>query len=71
MPVDDVNEQIWRELSTLETFDGGMREQFAAGLPIYYAKADTPAGLVIKEFPDGHRELVRHHRTGDEVIKAL
>ena len=67
----DVNEQIWQELSTLKTYDGAKREHFAKGLPIYYAEQNTPLDLVIKEFPDGRRELVRHHREGDEVLEVL
>lgn len=67
----DVNEQIWQELSNLETYDGGMRETFAAGLPIYYSEKDTPNGLAVKEYPDGRRELVRYHREGDEVLQTL
>nr|WP_252508997.1 hypothetical protein [Zymomonas mobilis] len=43
----------------------------AAGFPVYYIEDDTPEGLLIKEYPDGHRELVRFNETGDEVIKIL
>jgi hypothetical protein len=42
-----------------------------AGFPIYYREADTPPGLEVKHHPDGRRELVRFHRSGDEVIGAL
>lgn len=47
------------------------KEHLQAGFPIYYAKDDTPAGLLIKEHPNGRRELVRFNRAGDEVIRAL
>jgi hypothetical protein len=46
-------------------------EHLATGFPVYYAEADTPAGLLVKEHPDGRRELVRHHRKADEVIRSL
>lgn len=29
----DVNEELWQTISTLYTYDGGMRETFAMGLP--------------------------------------
>ncbi len=67
----DVNEELWQELSHALTDDSGRREMFALGLPIYYGERDTPEGLLIKEYPDGRRELVRHHREADEVIQAL
>jgi hypothetical protein len=67
----DANEEIWRELSTLSTFDEPAQETLRAGVPIYYENASTPPGLIIKKYPDGRRELVRYHRDGDEVIRAL
>jgi len=47
------------------------KELLAKGIPIYYSEDDTPENLIIKEYPDGRRELVRFHRDGDEVIKVL
>ena len=51
--------------------DFAAREMLAAGKPIYYVEADTPAGLIVKELPDGRRQLVRHMRGNDEVIRDL
>jgi hypothetical protein len=51
--------------------DSAAREMLIAGFPIYYREADTPPGLEVKHHPDGRRELVRFHRSGDEVIRAL
>jgi hypothetical protein len=34
------------------------RMHLAAGRPITYCEADTPADHVIREYPDGRRELV-------------
>jgi len=45
------------------------REHLATGFPIYYRDRSTPAGLEIKKYPDGRRELVRFKRSGDEVIR--
>jgi len=53
------------------TQEEAAKELLAKGIHIYYGKDDTPDGLLIKEYPDGRRELVRFHRDGDEVIKAL
>ena len=51
--------------------DFAVREHFAAGRAVYTWEEGTPEGLVIKRYPDGRRELVRHHREGDEVIRPL
>jgi hypothetical protein len=53
--------------------DGGFaaREHLAAGRAIYYVEDDTPEGLLIKKYPDGRRELVRHAREGDDVVREL
>lgn len=47
------------------------RRCWRGGIPIYYSEKDTPQGLMIKEYPDGRRELVRFSRQGDELIRAL
>ncbi len=67
----DALEQLWRDLEKIDGDDSAAREHLAAGRPIYICEDDTPAGLVIKEYPDGRRELVRFHRNGDEVIRPL
>ena len=51
--------------------DFAARELLAAGRAIYYVESDTPPGLVIKEFPTGARQLVRHVRGADQVIHDL
>lgn len=51
--------------------DFAVRDHLAAGFPVYYSEVDTPAGLLVKEHPDGRRELVRHNRQADEVIRSL
>ncbi len=67
----DVNDTIWRELSTLYNYDEGMRDTFAHGLPIYFVESDTPQGLLLKQCPDSRMELVKHRRGGDEVVQTL
>ena len=53
--------------------DNGAASQavLAAGHPIYYVEGDTPEGLLIKKYPDGHRELVRCNTSIDEVVRRL
>lgn len=41
-----------------EEDDSAAREHLAAGQPIYYCEDDTPDRYVIKEYPDGRKELV-------------
>ncbi len=64
---------LWSVIEAGLAQDGefAVRDHLAAGFPVYYAESDTPAGLLIKEHPDGRRELVRHHRKADEVIRSL
>lgn len=67
----DPNEQLWRDLELVDGDDSAVRALLAEGVPIYYEEDDTPEGLLIKEYPDGRRELVRFRRDGDEVIASL
>lgn len=67
------HDQLWRALETGVLHDDGAaaRAHLAAGRPIYYSEDDTPAGLLVKQHPDGRRELVRFHEAGDVVIREL
>lgn len=48
------------------------REHLAAGRWIYYRERDTPRGLLVKEYPDGRRELVQLDAGGeDRVVEKL
>jgi len=67
----DLDDQLWRELAKVDGDDGAAREHLAAGFPIYYTESSTMPGLQIKEYPDGHRELVKFSRQGDKVIGTL
>ncbi|MDC5123761.1 hypothetical protein NRA16_17765 [Acinetobacter baumannii] len=72
----DVNEQLWRDLLSAAHNDQGeaAQEHFAAGHPVYYTEDDTPADLLIKEYPDGRRELIRfavYNSKVDEVVKVI
>jgi len=66
----DLSDEIWDEMgrALLKGDDSASRELLAAGYPIYYSEDNTPAGLVIKKYPDGRRQFVRFTSTGDEVI---
>lgn len=64
---------LWDVISEGLKRDGdfAVREHFAAGRSVYTWEDDTPPGLTIKRYPDGRRELVRHRREGDEIVRAL
>ncbi|SPB14310.1 hypothetical protein NOV72_01560 [Caballeronia novacaledonica] len=48
----------------LQTDDGrAAREHLAAGRAIYYRETDTPAGVCVKKYSDGHREWITIDRT--------
>lgn len=72
---DDEDDPLWREFMQAVMHDDGAaaKEHLEAGFPIYYAHDDTPPGLLIKEHPDGRRELVIFDRDGDGdiVVKTL
>ncbi len=69
-PADD--EAFWAAFEAELMNDDGAaaKEHLAAGFPIYFRDADTPAGLVIKEYPDGRRELVCFDLNGEKVVQA-
>ncbi|MCF8482189.1 MAG: hypothetical protein K9H25_17330 [Rhodospirillum sp.] len=70
---EDPNDALWRDLMNAARHDDGAaaQEHLDAGFPIYYAEEGTPEGLLIKEHPDGRRELVRVVGEDDEVIRIL
>jgi hypothetical protein len=45
------------------------RRHLAAGRPVYYAEADTPEGLVVRESPDGSKDLIRVDP--DRVVRVI
>lgn len=68
---EDPNERLLRMLDAETSDDSAARKLLADGHCIYYRDDDTPPGLEIKKYPDGRRELVRFHRSGDEVIRQI
>jgi hypothetical protein len=70
---EDPNDALWRDLVAAALHDDGAaaQEHLEAGFPIYYREGDTPQGLLVKEYPDGRRELVRFHEEGDQVVRTL
>lgn len=69
-PHADDDEALWAQLEReVHNDDGSVaREHLAAGRAIYIAEADTPAGQVIKLFPDGRRSFVRFDAAGNEQV---
>ncbi|QKS00782.1 hypothetical protein F9288_14995 [Sphingomonas sp. CL5.1] len=64
---------LWSEIeAALQEDDGAAaREHLAAGFPIYYSEPNTPGDVVIKEYPDGHRELVRFDHDGEHLVSVI
>ncbi|EEQ2490346.1 hypothetical protein GSG79_004268 [Escherichia coli] len=46
-------------------------ENLAAGHPVVFREPNTPAGHVIRKYPDGRRELLRYERGTPIVVKDL
>ena len=65
--------EFWELFTARIARDNGAaaREHLAAGRPIYYCEDTTPEGISIKEFPDGHRQLVRFDAEGEHVIRTI
>ena len=65
--------QFWEQFECELDSDTGeaAKAHLAAGRPIYYMDPAYP-DQIVKEYPDGRRELVQVDRTGQvTVIKAL
>lgn len=69
----DAEADLWPMIEAIlrREDDFAAREHLAAGFPIYYGEDDTPAGMVVKEYPDGRRELVRFDEDGEHRVAAL
>jgi len=62
--------QFWEQFERDLDSDTGeaARAHLAAGRPIYYGDLAYP-GAVVKQYPDGRRQLVRFERpSGTEVV---
>lgn len=64
-------QDLWPIIEAASRGDDGRaaRSHLAAGRAIYYGERDTPPGLVVKEYPDGRRELVRFDRLGEHCVR--
>jgi hypothetical protein len=51
--------------------DSASKASLAAGVPIYYREEDTPTPGVIKEYPDGRRELVTFTSGVEQFLRKL
>ena len=51
--------------------DSAVRTSLAAGVPVYYAEEDTPAAAVIKEYPNGCKELVTFENGIEKLLYTL
>lgn len=68
---DSSDADLWPILERAARHDDGeaARSHLTAGRPIYYGERDTPPGLVVKEYPDGRRELVRFDHLGEHRVR--
>lgn len=69
----DPLDELWAVFEHAAQFDDGAAAagHLAAGRAIFYREAGTPAGTVIKEYPNGHRELVRFDGRDEVVVRSL
>jgi hypothetical protein len=51
--------------------DSAARVSLGGGVPIYYLDEDTPIPGVIKEYPDGTKELVALVNGAEEFLRRL
>ncbi|HYG87243.1 MAG TPA: hypothetical protein VD978_13380 [Azospirillum sp.] len=47
------------------------REHLAAGRPIVYCDDSTPAGHVIKKYPDGRKELIDYSTDSPRLVSVI
>lgn len=69
----DADDELAKLIEDAARNDDGAaaRDHLAAGHPIYYCEADTPAGLVVKKHPNGQRELVRLDLHGEHIVQPI
>jgi len=69
-PAED--EAFWATFEAELAHDDGAEaaRRLAAGNPIYFCDPDTPENLVIKQYPDGRRELVSLGVDGEKVVRT-
>ena len=53
--------------------DGGdeVRCALGRGIAVYYLEEDTPQGCIIKEYPDGRKELVSFSSGSEQRVEAM
>ncbi|MCB8877459.1 hypothetical protein [Acidisoma silvae] len=74
--LDEMNDaeerSFWTEFGADMARDDGRaaKEHLAAGFPIYFREGDTPKGLIVKQYPDGRREMVSFHQGVERVVQA-
>ena len=69
----DPNDDLWAAFLHAAMHDDGAAAEghLAAGRAIYYSEPDTPSGVIIKEYPDGHRELIRFEGRDEVLVRPL
>jgi len=67
---DDDLDRFWNDLPNLIERDDGraVKDLLSKGIAVYYSDDDTPAGLLIREQPDGTRQLVQINFDGDDTV---
>lgn len=55
---------FWRSIGRMDINPGALaaKEDLAEGLPVYGHEDGLKPGEVLKEYPDGHKEVVRIER---------
>ncbi|MDN5249399.1 MAG: hypothetical protein QWI73_04840 [Alphaproteobacteria bacterium] len=58
----DIEKHLWKRVLRLSSIDDdyAAKEQLAAGFPIYYIEDNIPENTIIKEYPNGNRELLNN-----------
>jgi hypothetical protein len=72
-PIANQPVDIWASIEAGMARDGDRAalSHLDAGFPVYLSESDTPDDAVIKQNPDGSRELVRFDANGEHTIKRL
>ncbi|ANA34326.1 hypothetical protein R82526_00878 [Ralstonia mannitolilytica] len=68
MLISEERDDPWTVESSLQGFLPAHRAT-TIDRPIYFRHTDTPDGHVIKQFPDGSRQLVRFVGLEEQVVK--
>jgi hypothetical protein len=67
----NASESLEKSLDNFKGDDRAAKRLLSKGIPIYLAYDDTPDGCLVKQYPNGKRDLVIFNESGDTILRHL